>query len=893
MSLSNPRTRRHDVGAARDRSLARLVRITCILFFVVLLGLLGAAGRWTFNGTVAEAERAALDLTRTADSQLTRILEQADLLLLEQRDIAVTTDWSDPRQAAAVSERLSQRTHVLPYVFRLFIVGPDGMSLASSASPSVPISAADREYFRAQKEGDRGLYISDALRSKSDGEPIVVFSRRISDVNGSFRGVVVVSFNLDTLAGFFRRLPLQYAPVVQLVGSNMQILVSEPAWPAAAANQIREPLRTQMQEKVAGISTLPSQDGVDRIWAYRSLTPYPLYVRAGIDRSEVTSQWWKQTLPYFAFAVPALGSLFALSVFALQRARNEDRFRTALVDVNARLEDRVNERTKTLEDTNRRLTEAIDSLGEKSRTLETINRINSSIAAEIGLERLVQAVTDAATEITGARYGAFFYNIGEHLDGSPVAYARSGASPEGFVDTRLLGDTGILGATFAGQGVVRSNDIVTDPRFAQDRAPDNLTTELVRSLRSLLAVPVVARSGEVIGGLVFGHPDPGAFSDRAEEIVIAVAAQTAIAYDKAQLYRAAEMEIARRTETENALRESESRFRSLADSMPQIVWTATPDGWPNYYNLRWYDYTGLPPGELSRWDGVLHPGDKKATLEAWRTSLTSGERCEVEYRLKSHSGDFRWHLARALPVRNPYGEIVQWLATCTDIDDLKQAEEDLAHHRDELASHANKLAQALEDREILFKEVHHRVKNNLQVICSLVRMQANRVADPAAKSALEDTYNRIFSIGLVHEVLYGDQEAAELDVAVYLNRLCAMLDRVYAASERGISLQVEATGSLDLVRSVPVGLLVNELLSNALKHAFPDGRGGTVRLCFSAGDAYELMVSDDGVGMPANAEEQRTGSLGLTIIRALVQQLGATVERGTGPGTTQRIVFPI
>ena len=141
-----------ETGRHGRASLSRLVRTVCLVFLSVLLVLLGVAAWWTYSSAFAEAERAAADMTHTAESQLLRILEQGDLLLFEERDIALSTDWDDPASSRLVKERLAQRTHILPYVFGLSIFGPDGSTLASSRAATGNLKVDDREYFSAQRE---------------------------------------------------------------------------------------------------------------------------------------------------------------------------------------------------------------------------------------------------------------------------------------------------------------------------------------------------------------------------------------------------------------------------------------------------------------------------------------------------------------------------------------------------------------------------------------------------------------------------------------------------------------------------------------------------------------------------------------------------------------------
>jgi PAS domain S-box-containing protein len=206
---------------------------------------------------------------------------------------------------------------------------------------------------------------------------------------------------------------------------------------------------------------------------------------------------------------------------------------------------------------------AEEALREESRTLETLNRSGAAIAAELDLERLVQMVTDAGVELTGARYGAFFYNVEDEQGLGYMLYTLSGASRAAFEKLGMPRATGVFKPTFAGERVVRADDIRADPRYGQT-APHHGMPKGHLPVRSYLAVPVVSRSGEVIGALLFGHPEPGRFTARHEATMIAVAAQAAIAIDNARLYQAAQREIADR-------RRAEERLRDLAETLEQRV----------------------------------------------------------------------------------------------------------------------------------------------------------------------------------------------------------------------------------------------------------------------------------------------------------------------------------
>jgi PAS domain S-box-containing protein len=192
------------------------------------------------------------------------------------------------------------------------------------------------------------------------------------------------------------------------------------------------------------------------------------------------------------------------------------------------------------------------ALAEETRRLDILNRTGATLASELDLERLVQVVTDSGVALSGAAFGAFFYNVVDEKNESYTLYALSGAPREAFARFPMPRNTAVFGPTFAGAGVVRSDDITRDPRYGKN-APYHGMPAGHLPVRSYLAVPVISRSGEVLGGLFFGHPEPGVFTENTERLLTAVAAQASIAIDNARLYQAAQKEIAERTRAEQRL----------------------------------------------------------------------------------------------------------------------------------------------------------------------------------------------------------------------------------------------------------------------------------------------------------------------------------------------------
>ncbi len=209
-----------------------------------------------------------------------------------------------------------------------------------------------------------------------------------------------------------------------------------------------------------------------------------------------------------------------------------------------------------------------------------------------------------------------------------------------------------------------------------------------------------------------------------------------------------------------------------------------------------------------------------------------------------------------------------------------------------VADRTRALQEALRTRETLFRELHHRVKNNLQVVSSLLTMQSLRFADPDLQAAFKETAERVQSMGIIHEMLYRRDEAEQVRLDEYLEVLASSLAGSYGAGARGISVKVAADPhTIPLDQAVPIALVVTEALSNAFKHAFPNGRAGTIEVSLRHADgALRLSIVDDGVGMAA----ARAGGIGVNLVQMLAAQLGADLRYEGRPegGTLLEIAFP-
>lgn len=230
------------------------------------------------------------------------------------------------------------------------------------------------------------------------------------------------------------------------------------------------------------------------------------------------------------------------------------------------------------------------------------------------------------------------------------------------------------------------------------------------------------------------------------------------------------------------------------------------------------------------------------------------------------------------PLETEQGTLV--MSIVRDITDRRQAEE--------------RLEASLREKEVLLKEIHHRVKNNLQITSSLLKLQTGNITDPRTLELFSESQNRIRSMALVHEKLYQSHDLSRIDFADYAKSLASLLFRSYGASGR-IDVEVESDPvHFTVDTAIPCGLMLNELLSNAIKHAFPDGRRGNVRIAIVAeqGGAHSIRVRDDGIGLPPEVAIESATTLGLQLVRTLAEQIGATLEVGREGGTEVRILVP-
>ena len=333
-------------------------------------------------------------------------------------------------------------------------------------------------------------------------------------------------------------------------------------------------------------------------------------------------------------------------------------------------------------------------------------------------------------------------------------------------------------------------------------------------------------------------------------------------------------------ESNRALRESEERTRAVLNSALSAVVVIDSEGRITEWNAQaeqMFERTRLEALGQKLAETLIPPRHREAHSRGLDRFLANGEGPVVNRliemtALRRDGTEFPVELFVS-PLRA--GNVVTFCGFITDITQRKQAEE--------------QIKTSLREKEVLLKEIHHRVKNNLQVICSLLNLQSGYVRDPEALALFRESESRIRSMAMIHEKLYQNQSLSRVDFAEYLSSLGSLLFTTYVANPGAVRLTTHLDPVfLDIDTALPLGLIVNELVSNSLKYAYPEGRSGVVELTLKAGpeNQFTLSVRDEGLGLPAGFDVKNTDTLGLHLVSILSAQLGATLSvESNGHGT--------
>lgn len=300
-------------------------------------------------------------------------------------------------------------------------------------------------------------------------------------------------------------------------------------------------------------------------------------------------------------------------------------------------------------------------------------------------------------------------------------------------------------------------------------------------------------------------------------------------------------------------------FQQLADAMPQMVWSTLPDGAHDYYNEKWYAFTGVPVGSTNGdgWNGMFHADDQDRAWARWRHSLETGEPYEIEYRLRHHSGEYRWTLGRALAVRDETGAIVRWVGTCTDIHEQKR----IAEHN-----------------EILSRELSHRIKNIFAVVNGLIGLSTRQ--QPQMKDFARDLQSRVAALGRAHDFVrpHSEESSPHNGHSTLKTLLAELLSPYPALDEKRLTIEGDDL-PVDDRGATPIGLVFHELATNACKYGALSDPAGRVGIMLTvSGPRVGMSWVEEG-GPPIKEVPNLSGFGSRLTELSIVQQLGGTLKR--------------
>ncbi len=349
-------------------------------------------------------------------------------------------------------------------------------------------------------------------------------------------------------------------------------------------------------------------------------------------------------------------------------------------------------------------------------------------------------------------------------------------------------------------------------------------------------------------------------------------------------------DITERKKAEDMLRENEEYYRSVVENAHDLIIETNNSGTFIYVSPNHKTVLGYEPQELVGTSIFknIHPDDVKDVVSKFSQAVVSQSNGHGIFRYRHSSGEWRWFETNGRPINTPSGQ-VRIILHSRDITERVRTEE--------------QIRKSLKEKESLLREIHHRVKNNLQVISSLLSLQSDYSKGVDSSRLFEESQNRISAIALIHEQLYQSEDLAEIDMGEYIADLADNLLTVYGDEGSNVSVEFNTDDlSVDIDTAIPCGLIINELFSNCLKHAFTPvisgTTNGTIKNLISVGFRSEasgelvLSVKDNGVGLPEGLDYKNTESLGLQLVCTLTDQLGGSIEVKNGVGCEFRITFP-
>lgn len=352
-------------------------------------------------------------------------------------------------------------------------------------------------------------------------------------------------------------------------------------------------------------------------------------------------------------------------------------------------------------------------------------------------------------------------------------------------------------------------------------------------------------------------------------------------------------DITERKQIDEVLRESEERWQLALRGNNDGIWDWNVKTNDAFFSGRWKEMLGYEDYEicnhLDEWAKRVHPDDLGCVAQLIQDHFSKKTPFYIsEHRILCKDGTYKWILARGQALWDEKGKPVRIVGCHTDITERKLAEEALRYHEEQMK-------ESLREKEVLLGEIHHRVKNNLHIISNLLYLQANRSEDLRTREILQDSRNRVDSMALIHESLYRVQNFSEINLAEYVRKLSANLLSIYKVQPDAIPFKINAKTDIliNLEQAIPCSLIINELITNALKHGLQNNRDGEVFVTLERSPENQLILSvgNSGNTVPADFDLKNPKSMGLKLVVTLVKQLKGVIEIERGDKTVFVIKF--
>lgn len=505
----------------------------------------------------------------------------------------------------------------------------------------------------------------------------------------------------------------------------------------------------------------------------------------------------------------------------------------------------------------------------QNKILNGFNKIFKCALASKNKEELAKICLNTCEEITGSNLGFIqLLNKRDNLDFIALSDPAWEVSQFFKNDREFLIKDLKLQGIYAIPVIERKSVIVKDP----SSHPTSIGLPKGHfPLERFLGVPL-KRGNTIIGviGLANKKEDYGAEDvETVEKLSNAIAEVLTLKYAEEKLIK------------------SQEKFRQMAENVEEGVWI-NDVGSKNtmYVNPAYEKIFGLSKENIHQnpgaWIDLLHPDDvERVSKHAYRIfNKHDFEEKRIEYRIIRPDGSLRWIQSQISSIKNENGELIRFVGVTDDITERVLAEE--------------KIQKSLEEKELLLKEIHHRVKNNMQIVSSLLNLQSRYIDDADAYDVFKESQNRVKSMALVHEKLYRSTDLASVNFGEYVRSLSKELLISYGSRSNNVSIKTDLDDVfLNADTAIPCGLIVTEIISNSIKYAF-DGKGGEISVALhSYNGGFEILIGDNGVGIPEDMDLENTETLGLLLINSLTSQIDGEVELLREGGTSFRINIPL